>query len=80
MSNNVHPSFLPPPYDFTTEKDEESYEEDEEGEEYGREIWRGILTTIGCGTTFGLTFVDTVVGIGIFLSLVKRIELVSVNK
>ena len=33
MSNSIIPSFLPPPYDFTTEEDEEIEEEDEEIEE-----------------------------------------------
>ncbi len=32
MSNNVIPNFLPPPYDFTTEEDEETEEEEEENE------------------------------------------------
>ena len=29
MSNNVIPNFLPPPYDFATEKEEEEEEEEE---------------------------------------------------
>ncbi len=33
MSNNVIPNFLPPPYDFTTEEDEETEEEDYTEEE-----------------------------------------------
>ncbi len=33
MSNNVIPNFLPPPYDFTTEGDEETEEEEEEENE-----------------------------------------------
>ena len=33
MSNSIIPSFLSPPYDFTTEEDEEIEEEDDTEEE-----------------------------------------------
>ncbi len=35
MSNSIIPSFLPPPYDFTTEEDEDDTEEN--ADEYDTE-------------------------------------------
>ena len=55
MSNNVIPNFLPPPYDFTTEEDEETEEEDyteEEENENTCEEW--CACKIFCGTIFAL--------------------------
>ncbi len=44
MNNNVIPNFLPPPYDFTTEEDEDDTEEDEDDTEENEEGYdKGLL-------------------------------------
>ncbi len=53
MSNNVIPNFLPPPYDLTTEGDEETEDENENTCErpYAYKIFCGL-----CGVILGLAF------------------------
>ena len=54
MSNSLIPSFLPPPYDFTTEEDEETEEEDDTEEE-NENTHKGLCPyKIVCGTIFAL--------------------------
>ncbi len=52
MSNNVIPNFLPPPYDFITEENEETEEED--GEEESENTCEGLCAEIFYDTIFAL--------------------------
>ena len=58
MSNSIIPSFLPPPYDFTTEENEQTEEEDdaeEEDEEESENTCKGLCACkIFYGTIFAL--------------------------
>ena len=54
MSNNVIPNFLPPPYDFTKEEEEETEEEEEEEEEYDTEEKYNTGSLVFCGFVLGL--------------------------
>ena len=55
MSNNVIPNFLPPPYDFTTEENEETEEEDYTEEEENENTCEGwCACKIFYGTIFAL--------------------------
>ncbi len=51
MSNSIIPSFLPPPYDFTTEEDENDTEEEEE--EYNK---GSLALSVLYGVVLGLAF------------------------
>ncbi len=54
MSNSIIPSFLPPPYDFTTEENEETEEEDD-AEEESENTCKGLCARkIFYGTIFAL--------------------------
>ena len=55
MSNSIIPSFLPPPYDFTTE-DADEYDTEEDADEYDTEEEYNTGSLVLYGVVLGLAF------------------------
>ena len=78
MSNSIIPSFLPPPYDFTTE-DADEYDTEENADEYNTEEEYNTESLILYGFVLGLAAIiltNSEVNISFKFSLSKKKQIV----